>query len=166
MNSHASIKTKRVRSGKVPWITSDLRKGMRDRDVAKRKAIKSNNPQDWAMFKRLRNRINGEGKSTKASYYAGAFFQSNGDSLKTWQLINKLTSRQKNNASVKELRLNENSVTNSRELSSAFNDHFSTREDKGDREGIPHTQTNPQVILLELFLRPQIPRGIRQQPIT
>ena len=26
---------------------------MRDRDVAKRKAIKSNNPQDWAMYKRL-----------------------------------------------------------------------------------------------------------------
>ena len=39
MNSHAPIKTKRVRSGKVPWITSDPRKGMRDRDVAKRKAI-------------------------------------------------------------------------------------------------------------------------------
>ena len=74
MNSHAPIKTKRVRSGKVPWITSDLRKGMRDRDVAKRKAIlKSNSPQDWAMYKRLSNRINGEVKSTKASYYASAF---------------------------------------------------------------------------------------------
>ena len=64
MNSHAPIKSKRVKSGKVPWITSDLQKGMRDRDVAKRKAIKSNNPQDWAMYKRLRNRINGEVKST------------------------------------------------------------------------------------------------------
>ena len=56
---------------------------MRDRDVAKRKAIKSNNPQDWAMYKRLRNRIKGEVKSTKASYYASAFIQSNGDSRKT-----------------------------------------------------------------------------------
>ena len=126
VNSHAPIKTKRVRSGKVPWITSDLRKGMRDRDVAKRKAIKSNNPQDWAMYKRLRNRINGEVKSTKASYYANAFIQFNGDSRKTWQFINELKSRQKNNASVKELKLNENSVTNSHELSNAFNDHFST----------------------------------------
>ena len=62
---------------KVPWITSDLRKRMRDRDVAKRKAVKSNNPQDWAMYKRLRNRINGKVKSTKASYYASAFIQSN-----------------------------------------------------------------------------------------
>ena len=41
-----------------------------------------------------------------------------------------------------------------------------TREDKGDREGILHTHPIPLVIRLELFLRPQIPRGIRQQPIT
>ena len=40
------------------------------------------------------------------------------------------------------------------------------REDKGEREGIPHTQPIPEVIRFELFLRPQIPRGIRQQPIT
>ena len=40
------------------------------------------------------------------------------------------------------------------------------REDKEDREGILHAHPIPQVISLELFLRPQIPRGIRQQPIT
>ena len=33
------------------------------------------------------------------------------------------------------------------------------REDKGDREGILRTHPIPQVIRLELFLRPQIPRG-------
>ena len=75
------------------------------------KAIKSNNPQDWAMYKRLQKRINRGVKSTKASYYAGAFIQSNGNSRKTCQLINQLTSRKKNNASVKELKLNENSIT-------------------------------------------------------
>ena len=31
---------------------------------------------------------------------------------------------------------------------------FKAREDKGDREGIPHTHPIPQVIRLELFLRP------------
>ena len=29
---------------------------------------------------------------------------------------------------------------------------FLSREDKGDREGIPHTHPIPQVIRLELFL--------------
>ena len=51
---------------------------MRDRNVAKRKAIKSNDPQDW-VYKRLRKKINGEVKSTKAS---NAFIQSKSDSRK------------------------------------------------------------------------------------
>ena len=41
-------------------------------------------------------------------------------------MINELMSHQKNDASVKELKLNENLLTNSHELSNAFNDHFST----------------------------------------
>ena len=35
-----------------------------------------------------------------------------------------------------------------------------TREDKGDREGIPHTHPIPYVIRLELFLRPQSRGGL------
>ena len=75
MNSHAPIKTKRVRSGKVPRFISDLRKGMRDRDFAK----KSNDPQDWTVYKK-RNKMNGKVESTKASWYANVLIQSNGDS--------------------------------------------------------------------------------------
>ena len=101
---------------------------MCDRDVVKLKPIKSNDPHEWAVYKRLRirNKINGEVKSTKASYYVSAFIRTNGDSRKTWQLINDLASRPKNSVSVKELKLNEIPVTNSHELSNAFNDHFST----------------------------------------
>ena len=51
-------------------------------------------------------------------------------------------------------------------VSQAQGYYLVSREDKGDRKGIPHTHPIPQVIRLELFLRPQIPRGIRQQPIT
>ena len=78
------------------------------------------------MYKRLRNKINGEVKSTKASYYANTFIRTNGDSSKTWQIINDLTSRKKNDVPVKGLKLNENSVTNSHELSNAFNNNFPT----------------------------------------
>ena len=43
---------------------------------------------------------------------------------------------------------------------------FQPRDYKGDRESIPHIHPIIQVIRLELFLEPQIPRGIGQQPIT
>ena len=99
---------------------------MRDRDAAKRKAMASNDPRDWAKYKKLRNTINNNIKTSKASYYSNAFSQSKGNSRKTWQTINELTSRRTNNTTVKELKLNGSIFSNSSELSNAFNDHFST----------------------------------------
>ena len=99
---------------------------MRDRDAAKRKAIASNDPRDWAKYKKLRNTINNNIKTSKESYYANVFSQSKVNSRETWQTINKLTSRRTKNTTVKELKLNGSITSNSRELSNAFNDHFST----------------------------------------
>ena len=99
---------------------------MRDRDAAKRKAMASNDPRDSAKYKKLRNTINNNIKTSKASYYYNAFSQSKGNSRKTWQTINELTFRRTNNTTVKELKLNGSIISNSSELSHAFNDYFST----------------------------------------
>ena len=99
---------------------------MRDRDAAKRKAITSNDPHDWEKYKKLRNIINNDIKTSKAFYYSNAFIQSKGNPRKTWQTFNELTSRRVNNTTVKELKLNNAIISYSSELSNAFNDHFST----------------------------------------
>ena len=114
-----------ARIKKAPWINSELKKGMRDLDATKRKAMASNDPRDWANYKKLRNTINNNIKTSKASYYSNAFSQSRGISGKTWQTINELTSRRTNNTTVKELKFNGSIISNSSEFSNAFNDHFS-----------------------------------------
>ena len=80
----------------------------------------------------------------------------------------KIYNKQINNESRIELKLAKKTFHICGKLSfhSLFFLRIRSREDKGDREGIPHTHPIPQVIRLELFLRPQIPRGIRQQAIT
>ena len=75
VNSHAPFRTKLL-NGKTPQIDSALKKGMRCRDTAKRKAIKIKNPQDWGNYRKLRNRINNKVKTTKTSYYHNSFIQS------------------------------------------------------------------------------------------
>ena len=99
---------------------------MRDRDAAKRKAMASNDPHDLAKYKKLRNTINNNIKTSRASYHSNAFSQSKGNFRKTWQTINELTSRRTNSTTVKELKSNGSIISNSSELSNAFNDHFST----------------------------------------
>jgi len=89
---------------------------MRDRDAAKRKAFKSNDRCDWATYKKLRNSMNNRIKTAKASYFSKAFMQFAGNSRKTWQKINELTSRRKSNETVKEQKLNDAVIKNSSEL--------------------------------------------------
>ena len=72
---------------------------------------------------------------------SNAFSQSKGNSRKTWQTINNLASRRTNNTTVKEVKLNGSIISNSRELTNAFHDHFSTI---GPRlaNGIPPNDNN------------------------
>ena len=99
---------------------------MRDRDAARRKAMASNDPRDWAKYKKLRHTVNNNIQTSKASYYSNAFSQSKGNCRKTWQTINELTFRRTNNTTVKELKLNGSITYNSSTFSNAFNDHLST----------------------------------------
>ena len=74
----------------------------------------------------MHNKVNAEIK--QAFYY---FIKTNlanlmANCIKTWQVINELTSHQSGMSSVKELSLNGVSMTNSTALSNAFDDHFST----------------------------------------
>ena len=62
VNSKAPFRTRRTKLSKTPWINSALKKGMRRRNAAERKAIKTKNPQDWGNYRKLRNRINNKVK--------------------------------------------------------------------------------------------------------
>ena len=99
---------------------------MHDRNVLKIKAIKSNDHDDWMRFKKQRNLVNSQIRSSKQNYYLNNFNEYTGDSRKTWQTINELTSRKSGKKSVTSLKLNGVSLTNPTILSNKFNNHFAT----------------------------------------
>jgi hypothetical protein len=47
-----------IRPNDRPWYNSELRLLSRKRDRQKRKAIKSNNPSDWKLYRTYRNKVN------------------------------------------------------------------------------------------------------------
>ena len=125
VDKHAPIRTKRIRSKNSPCITADLKERMHNHDRFKIKAMNSNDPHDWANFKRMRNKVNTEIKAAKELFY-NKFIEANGDPHKTWQIINDLKSRKAANPSIREINLNGISISESSDLSNAFNDHFSS----------------------------------------
>ena len=124
-DKHAPIRTKRVGT-LTPWLTPHLKQCMHKRDASKITAIRSNDPADWHAFKRCRNDVNNQIKLAKENYYKKAFDECVGDPNKTWGVTNKLTSRKSKSSFVKEIKLEDVTVTNSPGLANAFNNHFIT----------------------------------------
>ena len=125
VDKHAPICIKRVRSKNSPWITAGLKERMHNRGTLKIKAIKLNDLHDSANFKRMRNKVNTEIEAAKELFYNNKFTETNGDPSKTWQIIHDLTSLKAVNLSIREINLNGTSISESSDLSNAFNDHFS-----------------------------------------
>ena len=100
---------------------------MHNRDILKLKAIRSNNLNDWEKFKQQRNKVNQAIRAAKQRYYHSTLSEHKSDSKKTWEIINEITSRKSGKISVKELKVNGQSITNSNVLAAdEFNNHFAT----------------------------------------
>jgi len=66
-------------------------------------------------------------KAAKELFYNNKFIETIGDPRKTWHIINDLISRNAVNSSIREINLNGTSISESSDLSNAFNDHFSSK---------------------------------------
>lgn len=126
VDKHAPLRNMRVRARSSPWITAELKKLMHDRDILKIKVSKSNDPNEWAHFRKRRNAVNREIRLAKQAYFQNNFTEHMGDSKKTWRTINELTSRKSGKTSVTSLNVNGSSITDPSEVSNEFNNHFAT----------------------------------------
>ena len=94
IDKHASLRSRRVKNRKSPWITKELRQKIRrHRDSLKKKANLFNDPQIWQQYKQTGNRINNEIKEVKRNYFTNNLDLHKGDMKKTWKLINELSSK-------------------------------------------------------------------------
>ena len=73
------------------------------RDRLKIKAIRSGDAIDRNDFKRARNNVNNAIANAKKSYYLKSFTAWDGNSRKTWEIINEVTGRKSEKAIINEL---------------------------------------------------------------
>ena len=92
-NKHAPIKSGRVRNKNSPWINSEIRKLIIDRDCLKKQAIKTSNRDDWIKFKKVKNKTNRIIKETKANYYKSNIDSTSGNPRAIWKTLNELMGR-------------------------------------------------------------------------
>ena len=67
-NRHAPLRTRRVKNKDSPWLTSQIRKLIIERTLAKKTAIKSRDPEHWKLYRCLRNNVNNVIRTAKSDY--------------------------------------------------------------------------------------------------
>ena len=83
----APIKKIQVRARYVPWLSEESKALMKQRDNAQKKAASSKSPDDWRIFKGLRNRVNNRLKSEKKTWQTSQFDEGGNDPSKLWRSI-------------------------------------------------------------------------------
>ena len=123
---HAPLKHRRVRGISYPWITSELKKLMFQRDKLKKIASRFPTDANWTSYKHLKNKVNYEIKNAKINYY-NAFFKENCSNIKnTWRGINRLIGNESKSTKITQLETEDTITTDPIEISNMLNTHFFT----------------------------------------
>ena len=126
VNKHAPL-IERNNSGKdCPWLTSQIKAKINERDFFVRKAKRTGNENDWSTYRRLRNATKNLIRKTKANFNR-EIFQNNAHSPKDiWKEIKKCYPlKDRKPKATLQFNNNQEIITDKKEISNAFCYHFS-----------------------------------------
>ena len=124
MDSHAPLKKRRVKGTTAPWMNNKIAEAMRDRNYHLRKAQKSNSTYHWGMYRKLRNFVNREIKSSKSNYYCNLIEESKGDSSMVWKAENEASSRNVSSSISQYIIASGVQYNDPKSIATALNDYF------------------------------------------
>ena len=109
----------------MPWITTEIKSLINERDKLKRKAIITKLETDWSKYKITRNQVNIKLRNAKTNYYSSKIFNQKYSPKKAWRSINNLLGKRNKNSKINELILEGNTLNNPKDIAEGFNNYFS-----------------------------------------
>ena len=143
LNTHAPVKTKRVRNVAAPWITPQLKKLMFYRDNLKKKAIISKTNDSWELYQKIRNSVNSQIRKTKRSYFLTNIEVNKNNPKKTWKTLNSLLGKKSKNTIVRNIKVEGHDITEPKKIAELFNNYFVNVGPSLANE-IPATSSKPE----------------------
>ena len=125
LDKHAPKRSVKIRkNGNVPWFNKNVKNKLFQRDHFKRVAIKTNNENDWKLYRSSRNAANIALQKAKREYYTTKFLNSKTNPKHAWKTVNEILGRSRRQNIINEINLPEKTVTSTKELVNVFNDYF------------------------------------------
>ena len=124
IETHAPLKTRKIGTKRTPWITKQVLLSKRNKNLLKRKALKTKNENDWQIFKSARNSHNRLIRSSIHHHYCTEIRNNHGNTKHMWKTINNLISKSKKSSNMTEIRDKNGETIHKTDIPNAFNNHF------------------------------------------
>ncbi len=108
----------------LPWINSDIRKSMKERDNALRSYLKTKSLTDRHIFVSLRNRVTKDIRAAKSNFFINLLHDTKGNHRQIWDCLQKLTGKCHNGTEQLEIIHNGTLCKAPVETATLFNNHF------------------------------------------
>ena len=83
----APVKTVQIRTRYAPWLSSDTKAVMKERDAAQVHASETQHQDDWRLYKNLRNSVTTRMRQEKASWHKQRLDHAENSSTNLWKNI-------------------------------------------------------------------------------
>ena len=87
LDEMAPVKTIQTRSNYAPWLTEDTKSLQAERDAAQEKAAQSDTPEDWRLFRSLRNQATARSRSDKTNWEKKKLDDKENTSTQLWRTV-------------------------------------------------------------------------------
>ena len=126
-NIHAPIIHKRIRGLRnCPWITSQIKRCIQQRNYLLKKARKTNLDEDWLCYRSSRNKVTNEIKKAKKPYNKRLVEENKNDTKTFWKTIKSVLPGVKKDVDTKSIIVNGQLTYDSKIIANGFNTFFST----------------------------------------
>ena len=94
----------RVRNKPAPWLNSQLKEEMYERDWLKKKVSETQWPDVWKAYKTKKLTVNKKVKKTKKDYYKHQIEGASGNLKATWKILNDLMGKKSDSTQINDLK--------------------------------------------------------------
>ena len=123
VNQHAPLRKFRAKKSICKWYSKDIEDIKNLRDEYHTRAIDSEDPHAWAVYRKLRNRCTNMTRDAKKKYYETSINNCSGNSKDMWTVLKNLLPS-KSNSGIVSLSAGEKMLTVASDIANEFNSYF------------------------------------------
>ena len=124
LNKHAPMMNFKIKGKNMPYITSDLKQMIRQRDYLKAKAVKTGSKILHQAFRQIRGKVYHTLNKLRTEYYTKKLNETKGDMKKSWKVMKNAMNQDTKSNSIDRILFQDGVITGPTNLAKAFNEHF------------------------------------------